>query len=151
MVNRVVTHARARVREAGELPPAVRVYLDRGGKFPTGNLSDGTAKRARAITYIVEHIRPDPASLDLWGRVVAAYCAQWSAKSYTVMIQDYYLVNRIPGQPKTNGGNHANATGRPSGLASLKRDTYRSPDPDELARLRAQWDAEHPESGSARP
>lgn len=53
----------------------------------------------RARRWITEQVRDTPESLALWGRVVTAYCAQWSSKSYTVMVNDYYLQGRVPGQP----------------------------------------------------
>jgi hypothetical protein len=95
------------------LPPAAKIYLDNGGKFPTGKMTDGTLKQDRAIQFIAEHIRDDPTSLELWGRVVAGYCAQWSAKSYTVMINDYYAIGRIPGQPNPQflGASRSNGHG----------------------------------------
>jgi len=83
---------------AQTLPAAVQVFLDNGGQFPTGKLADGTPKKRRAIAYIAERVRDSPESLALWGQVVAAYCAQWSGKSYTVMIDEYYAQNRVPGQ-----------------------------------------------------
>lgn len=87
-----------------KLPVQVQVYLDSGGKLPTGDQTDGTPKRERAMAFICEHVRDEPAALKLWARVVDAYQMQWSPKSYTVMINDYYLRGRVPGQ--ANGGNH---------------------------------------------
>lgn len=88
------------------LPPPAQVYLDHGGTFPAGKLADGTTKKARAIAYISEYVASDPAALALWGRVVAGYCAQWSSKSYTVMVQDYFLAGRVPGEPKPRANGH---------------------------------------------
>lgn len=81
------------------LPASVRVYEANGGKYPTGTLIDGTSKKDHARIYIAEHVTDSPESLALWGKVVFAYQAQWSAKSYTVMVNDYYARGRIPGQP----------------------------------------------------
>lgn len=82
---------------AAPLPLAVQVYVEKGGKFPAGKLADGRSKKSHAIAVIAEKVRETPESLALWGRVVEAYQLQWSAKSYTVMINDYYLRGRVPG------------------------------------------------------
>lgn len=87
------------------LPRAVQTYIDAGGKFQSGTLADGTSKKLNAQRVIEETVKDDDQSLDLWRRVVSAYCAQWSSKSYTVMLNEYYLQNRIPGQSKNGNGN----------------------------------------------
>ena len=81
----------------------MQTFLEHGGKLPSGKLSDGTTKKQRAIGYICSHVSETPESLLLWGRVVAGYSAQWSAASYTVMVQDYYLCGRVPGEPRSGG------------------------------------------------
>lgn len=86
-------------------PNQIKVYESNGGQYPTGKLIDGTSKKEHAKVYIIEHVSDTPGSLDLWGKVVFAYQAQWSGKSYTVMVNDYYLRNRIPGQATTNNPN----------------------------------------------
>jgi len=85
------------------LPPQAQVFIDNGGKWPTGKLTDGTSKRDRAIQWICERVTDDMSSLVLFGKVVAGYCAQWSPKSYTVMVNDYYLAGRVPGEPTQKG------------------------------------------------
>lgn len=85
------------------LPAPVRVYEENGGKYQSGSLVDGTSKKDYARAFIVGHIKDTPESLNLWGKVVFAYQAQWSPKSYTVMVNDYYLRGRIPGQSSGNG------------------------------------------------
>lgn len=89
-------------KQPADLPAAVRVYEANGGQYASGTLIDGTTKKEHARQYIAEHVRDTPESLELWGKVVFAYQVQWSAKSYTVMVNDYYARGRIPGQP-TNG------------------------------------------------
>ena len=92
-------------RTTTPLPIQAQVFVDAGGKFPTGSLQDGTTKKDNAIRVMCDTIRPDESSLSLWRQVVSAYCAQWSPKSYTVMINDYYLSGRIPGQQSRQNGN----------------------------------------------
>lgn len=92
-----IKHKRAAV---AALPRAAQVYIDAGGKFQPGKLADGTTKKDNAIRVICEIVKDDDASLDLWRRVVSAYCAQWSSKSYTIMLNEYYLQGRVPGQSK---------------------------------------------------
>ncbi len=98
------TRSRAAAAPQSSLPPQVQVFIDNGGKFPTGKLTDGMTRKAAAIAYICERVRDTPAALALWGRVVAGYCKQWSPKSYTVMVQEYYLNNRIPGEQRNGNG-----------------------------------------------
>lgn len=86
-------------KQPADLPAAVRVYEANGGKYPTGTLIDGTSKKEHARMFISDHVQDTPESLALWGKVVFAYQVQWSAKSYTVMVNDYYARGRIPGQP----------------------------------------------------
>lgn len=123
------------------LPEAVKVYEKHGGTYPAGKLTDGTSKRDRARQFIAEHIRDDPTSLALWGRVVAGYCAQWSSKSYTVMINDYYLAGKVPGERSNSNGK--SGTHRAPGLASLRSaidDEYDAANtPDKLAAAQAEW------------
>ncbi len=83
--------------------PQVQIFLDQGGSLPRGKLADGTPRAERAAQYIAEHVADSPESLKLWAEVVFAYSAQWSPKSYTVMVNDYYLRGRVPGRP--NGAN----------------------------------------------
>lgn len=92
-------------RTTTPLPIQAQTFIDAGGKFPSGTLSDGTSKKDNAIRVICDTVKDDEQSLLLWRQVVSAYCAQWSAKSYTVMLNDYYLSGRIPGQSK-NGNGH---------------------------------------------
>lgn len=107
------------------LPDAAQVYVDNGGTFPTGKLNDGTAKKERAIQFIADHVPCDPESLALWGRVVAGYCAQWSPKSYTVMINDYFAIGRVPGQPKPPANGNGRANGINPGLEAARREYER--------------------------
>jgi len=102
------------------LPAQIQAYIDNGGKFPTGKLVDGTSKRERAIHWICERVADDAASLERWGRVVAGYCAQWSPKSYTVMVNEYYLTGRVPGEPTPRPG-PGNKAGIPVDLQHLPR------------------------------
>jgi hypothetical protein len=80
------------------LPPQIQTYVDNGGKFQSGKLTDGISKKDHAIEFILSKVGNDPRSLELWGKVVKGYCAQWSSHSYTVMVNEYYLENRIPGE-----------------------------------------------------
>lgn len=135
------------------LPVQAQTYLDNGGAFPTGTLTDGTTKRARAIQFITEHVTDDPVSLHLWGRVVAGYAMQWSAKSYTVMVNDYYLAGRVPGEPQKenrSNGNNGNGNQKPGyGLASLpKGKAAREPTDAERAE-HAAWRAKQAALSSA--
>jgi hypothetical protein len=123
------------------LPKAVQEYLDNGGTFPKGKLADGTTKKDKATAYIAEHIRGDPESIALWGRVVAGYTAQWASASYMTMINDYYLQGRIPGTstPRSNGNGYNHSNGRPQPQNAEHR-----PDPqvtDALARAQAELNA----------
>lgn len=95
---------RAAAPPQSSLPAQVQVFIDNGGKWPTGKLTDGTTRKDAAIAYICQWVKDNPASLALWGRVVAGYCKQWSPKSYTVMVQEYYLNNRIPGEQRNGNG-----------------------------------------------
>lgn len=94
------------------LPRPAQTYIDAGGKFQSGKLADGTSKRDNAIRVICETVKDEDNSIDLWRRVVAAYCAQWSSKSYTIMLSEYYLQGRVPGQSRN--GNGRNGTAEPS-------------------------------------
>jgi hypothetical protein len=95
-------------------PPAAQVFVENGGKWPSGKLADGTSKRAKAIATIAETVGDDPDALSFWGRVVAAYCLQWSGHSYTTML-GYFRDRRIPGEAGRNGNGH----GRPRENAAL--------------------------------
>ncbi|MFA6168916.1 MAG: hypothetical protein WC700_19985 [Gemmatimonadaceae bacterium] len=98
--------------------------MDAGGRFPTGKLKDGTTKAERARVFLCEHVGADPDSLRLWGRVVAGYCAQWSATSYTVMVNDYFDKGRIPGEKAVSN----NGNGTHFGIASpANRGTHNRP------------------------
>src|SRR5579859_5826669 len=104
--------------------PAIRVYLQNGGEWPTGKLADGTPKAERARQYILEHVRDTPESLSLWGQVVTNYCVMWSSRSYTIMVNDYYLRGKVPGQTSASaapGGNgtHARRAEDPAAAAQL--------------------------------
>ena len=94
-----------------EKPVQVQVFLDAGGKLPTGKLKDGTPKAAKAIEYIITFVAATPDSLALWQRVVTGYCAQWSALSYTVMVQEYYLKGYAPGEARKGNGNGHSGNG----------------------------------------
>jgi hypothetical protein len=102
-------------------PPAIRIFLANGGLWPTGKLADGSTKAERARQIILEAVQGTPESLELWGKVVFNYCAMWSGRSYTIMINDYYLRGKVPGQSGSNGA----APARPR----------RAEDPAEAARL----------------
>jgi len=97
-------------RPTPTIPPAAQVFLENGGQFSTGKLADGTTKKAKAIAFIAEKVGEDPKALDRWAKVVAAYCLQWSGKSYTVMLNDYFLQNRIPGEQNKNGNSQRRST-----------------------------------------
>jgi hypothetical protein len=126
------------------LPAPAQTFVEHGGKWPPGKLADGTSKKARAVAYICEHVGSDSESLRLWGRVVAGYCAQWSPRSYTVMIQDYYLAGKVPGERKNGNGKSANSQSN-FGLASLTTDADRAyhaaNSPEAIAALQAEFDA----------
>lgn len=87
------------------LPPAAQVFVENGGKWPSGSLADGTPKKRKAIDAICETVGDDPDALSFWGRVVAAYCLQWSGHSYTTML-GYFRDRRIPGEAGRNGNGH---------------------------------------------
>ena len=104
------------------LPRAVQAYIDAGGKFNTGTLADGTTKKANAYRVITETVTDDDDSIAFWRRVVEAYCAQWSSKSYTIMLSEYYSQGRVPGQPKSNNGNgNGQHAPQSNALAALER------------------------------
>ena len=86
-----------------DLPSAVRVFLDNGGRLPTGKLGDGTRKADKAIEIITAQVRSTPEELEFWAKVVEAYCMVWSPKSYTVMLNEFYARRRIPGQSSQSG------------------------------------------------
>lgn len=98
-------HDAARKAPHPPLSPQVQVYLANNGVLPKGKLRDGTNKEDKAAEYITARVRPDPASLALWGRVVAGYTAQWSAHSYTTMVTEFYEKGRIPGEANKPGSN----------------------------------------------
>lgn len=114
------------------LPRPAQTYIDAGGKFQSGKLQDGTTKKDNAIRVICEIVKDDDASIDLWRRVVSEYCKQWSSKSYTIMLNEYYLQGRIPGQSRNGNGAHIAAkivdtlesTGNPmlDAIARAKKD-----------------------------
>jgi len=105
------------------LPRAVQAYIDAGGKFNTGTLVDGTTKKANACRVISETVTDDDDSIAFWKRVVEAYCTQWSSKSYTTMLSEYYSQGRVPGQPKNGNGKNGNGQHAPqsNALAALER------------------------------
>ena len=104
------------------LPRAVQTYIDAGGKFNPGTLADGTTKKANAYRVITETVTDDDDSIAFWRRVVEAYCAQWSSKSYTIMLSEYYSQGRVPGQPKSNNGNgNGQHAPQSNALAALER------------------------------
>jgi hypothetical protein len=86
-----------------KLSQQVRVFMESGGKFPSGKLVDGTSRRDAAIRFIENAVKDTPDSLTLWAKVVSGYCIQWSPKSYTVMVNEYYLRDRIPGVSNGQG------------------------------------------------
>ena len=88
---------------ATPLPPQITIFLENGGKFPKGTLSGGVSKMDKAIEFISQKVSCDPESLERWAKVVEGYTRQWSGTSYTVMVNDYYLAGRIPGQSNHNG------------------------------------------------
>ncbi len=103
--NRAGASAPAGKPASPPLPPAAQVFVENGGKWPSGSLADGTTKRAKAIATIAETVGDDPDDLSFWGRVVAAYCLQWSGHSYTTML-GYFRDRRIPGEAGRNGNGH---------------------------------------------
>jgi hypothetical protein len=117
-------------KHPADLPAQVRVYLENGGKLPAGKLADGSLKAERASAFICDSVTDTPESLRRWGQIVFAYQAMWSPKSYSVMVQDYYLRDRLPGQSFVSAGQ------RPVGTfaSSQPRLTYT---PEEAARIRA--------------
>jgi hypothetical protein len=90
------------------LPRPAQTYIDAGGKFQSGTLADGTTKKDNAIRVICETVKDTDASIDLWRRVVSAYCSQWSSKSYTIMLNEYYAQGRVPGERKNGNGQSGN-------------------------------------------
>jgi len=115
--NRAGASAPAGKPASPPLPPAAQVFEDNGGKWAKGTLQDGTSKKDRAISWITERVADTPESLKLWGEVVAGYSAQWSAYSYTVMVNDYYLKGRVPGEARPSSGSNGN--GKPRENAAL--------------------------------
>lgn len=109
------------------LPEAARIYVENGGKFKTGELPDGTPRKDRAIAFIVENVADTPDSLRLWGRVVYGYCAIWSPKSYTVMVNEYYLRHRVPGESESKIERHV----KESSHANSRRNSAPSSGQDE--------------------
>jgi hypothetical protein len=95
-------------RAAQPLSTAAQVYIDAGGKFPSGKLKDGSTKKSRAIEYISSKISEDRDSLEFFRQVVEAYCLRWSSRSYTVMVDEYYLEHRLPGQKNGQGSKNGN-------------------------------------------
>jgi len=123
-------------KQAASLPAAIQVYEDNGGKYKSGKLSDGTTYRDKARQFITEHVTDTPESLMLWGRVVAGYTSQWAKTSYTIMVNDYYLMGYAPGdkKPGRSNGNGKLATG--FGLSSLSGGA-KAPEP--TAEFLAEW------------
>lgn len=101
------------------LPIQAQTFLNHGGKFPAGKLKDGATKKSKAVAFMVERIPEDPESLARWGTVVEKYVLTWSATSYTVMINDYFLQDRIPGQSRKNGTGPTVV--QPRGLGAVQR------------------------------
>lgn len=101
---------------AKPLPIAAQTYIDAGGEFAKGNLKDGTSKKDNAIRIICETVTNDQDSIALWRRVVSAYCAQWSSKSYTVMLNEYYIQGRVPGESRKNGNGNGQSAGQQGGM-----------------------------------
>lgn len=114
------------------LPAAVRVFEANGGEYQRGELIDGTSKKDRARVYIAEHVADTPESLELWGQVVHGYQVEWSPKSYTIMINDYYLRGRIPGQGSAPSGQRSI---RPVNGNEPKGQRRRADNPAEAAEL----------------
>jgi hypothetical protein len=107
-----------------ELPPAVRVFVENGGKFRKGKLADGvTTCEERAKSFIADRVADTPDSLRLWGDVVTGYIAAgWKPYSYTVMVTDYYELGRVPGKSRASPG--GNGRGKPDlddKLAEMRR------------------------------
>jgi hypothetical protein len=120
-----------------------------GGKFKSGKLADGTPHKDRAIQYISEHVKSDPASLRLWGQIVNAYIniMSWSATSYTVMVNDYYANGSIPGEKTGRNGKNGHST--ESGLTAIAGSGPRpnAPTPEQRAdfqRRKIEWAKTHP-------
>jgi hypothetical protein len=101
------------------VPRAIQAYVDAGGKFQSGTLADGTTKKANACRVITETVTDDDESIAFWKRVVEAYCAQWSSKSYSVMLNEYYSQGRVPGQRKN--GQSGNGSAPSNALSALER------------------------------
>jgi hypothetical protein len=91
-----------------QLPHQADVFEKNGGKWPSGKMVDGTPKKQVAIQFMVENVPDDPGSLSFWGQVVHAYQKQWSPKSYTVMVNDYFLRKRIPGAASVTANGNGN-------------------------------------------
>jgi hypothetical protein len=103
------------------LPPQIEIYEINGGRYQSGNLTDGTPRKDRARQYIEAHVTADPDSLDFWGKVVAAYCMNWSPRSYQVMVNDYYEQGRLPaGTPKNGKGTAIAPANGPPGKGNNK-------------------------------
>lgn len=90
-------------KPAPPLPVQVQTYLAHGGQFPSGKIG-AESKRERCIAFICQHVKDDPASLDLWGRVVTGYCTTWANTSYTIMVNNYYKLGKVPGGNGRGGG-----------------------------------------------
>lgn len=124
-------------------PSQVAVFLRAGGKLPTGRLGTGQSKSDRASAWICDRVADTPDSLELWSRVVAGYCAQWSNTSYQVMVTEYYQVGRVPGERKNGNGKAAN--NREFGLqgtTGLRDRTYQEKQTDaRIAAAQAEFNA----------
>jgi len=123
-------------KQAASLPAAIQVYEDNGGKYKSGKLSDGTTYKDKARQFITEHVTDTPESLALWGRVVAGYTAQWAKTSYTIMVNDYYLMGYAPGDKKPGRSNHNGNLAKSFGLSSLSGGA-KAPEP--TAEFIAEW------------
>ena len=104
-----------RAANAAPLPRAVQTYINNGGGWQPGKLKDGTEKKQHCFNVIAETVKDTDESIAFWATVVYEYCKQWSSKSYAVMLNEYYLQNRIPGQSR-NGNKNGNgqSAGEPS-------------------------------------
>ncbi len=108
-----------------KITPQAQAYVDAGGRWPPGNLNNGVTKKANAIKRITEEVRSD--DIGFWKEVVSGYCAAWSSKSYTAMLE-WYGRREIPGKSKfsTNGSGNGGRNGCRNGDVALIEERART-------------------------
>ncbi len=109
-------------KPAEKITPQAQAFLDAGGEWPKGRLSDGMTKRDKAIRAITETVSEQ--DVEFFKQIVSAYCAMWCSTSYTVML-DYYRRREIPGKSKANGnGNRASPWPQETSVQQVLRETF---------------------------